>query len=72
MNQTRIESWIESVINVIIGFIISLSAQIVVFPIVGIDASFSDNLILSAVFTTISLVRGYLVRRYFNNRKKDG
>ena len=58
--QTKIESAIESVINVMLGFIISLSAQIVVFPIIGIEASLTDYLILSVVFTIISLIRGYL------------
>lgn len=67
--QTKIESAIESFVNISLGFIISLLTQIVVFPIIGIEASLSDNLILSVVFTTISLIRSYWVRRYFNNKK---
>jgi len=66
--QTRTQSLIESGVNILIGYIVALISQIIVFPIVGIEASFSQNLEIGLYFTAISLVRSYLVRRYFNKK----
>lgn len=66
MSQSRTHSAIESVTNVAIGYGVALAGQIVVFPIVGVQASMSQNLVIGAAFTAISLVRSYVVRRVFN------
>jgi len=64
--QTRLQSFIESMINVAIGYGVALASQILIFPFFGIHISLSDNLLIGAFFTVISIVRGYLVRRLFN------
>jgi hypothetical protein len=64
--QTRIQSMIESVLNVAIGYGVALTAQIVVFPMFGLHATMQENLIIGAIFTGISIVRSYAVRRLFN------
>lgn len=67
MNQTRIGSLIEAIMNIAIGFVVALISQIVVFPLVGINGvTLSTNLEISAYFTVISLVRSYTIRRWFN------
>lgn len=66
MNQTRLESLIESLFNIVIGYFVALISQIVVFPMVGIDVPLSTNLEIGAWFTLISLVRSYAIRRWFN------
>jgi hypothetical protein len=34
----------------------------------GLHASFGDNLVIGLIFTCISLIRGYVLRRLFNSR----
>lgn len=68
MNQSRLGSLIEAVFNTAIGLAINLVAQRVVFPLFGFDPSFATNLSIAAIFTVISIVRSYVVRRWFNAR----
>jgi len=64
--QTKTQSLIESIANVAIGYGVAVLSQIIVFPIVGVEASVKQNLTIGVWFTAISLVRSYLVRRAFN------
>ncbi len=66
MNQTRLGSLIEAVMNTAIGLGINLIAQRFVFPLFGFEPTFVQNLSIAAIFTVISIVRGYVVRRWFN------
>lgn len=68
MNQSRVASLAESVMNVLIGYGVALASQIVIFPMFGIHLPLSDNLAIGAWFTLISLVRSYAIRRWFNAR----
>ena len=68
MNQTRIGSLIESVMNIIIGYGVALASQIILFPMFGIHVSLTTNLWIGLWFTIISLVRSYIIRRWFNAR----
>ena len=56
----------ESVANVAIGFGIALATQVVVFDALKIPVSLEQNLWIGVVFTVVSLVRSYLLRRMFN------
>ena len=64
--QTQIQSFIESFINVAIGYGVALVSQILVFPVFGINIPMESNLLIGAIFTVISIVRSYVVRRVFN------
>ncbi len=68
--QTRIESLIESLINIAIGYSVALASQLLIFPMFGIEVPLSTNLLIGAWFTAISLIRSYVIRRWFNNRIK--
>lgn len=70
MEQTRLQSLIESIINIIIGYGVALLSQWIIFPLFGIHISLTDNLLIGAWFTGISLVRSYVIRRWFNARLK--
>lgn len=65
MKQSRTMSLIEAVANVAVGFGVAVLAQVVVFPLFGLDVSFSDNLTLGAIFTAVSIGRSYALRRLF-------
>ena len=66
MQQTKVESLVESFVNILIGYAVALISQIVVFPLFGIFVSLTTNLWIGAWFTVISLVRSYIIRRWFN------
>ena len=69
MAQTKLESAIEVVANVLIGYVVATASQIMIFPLFGIFLPLSDNLLIGAYFTAISIVRGYVVRRIFNRKE---
>lgn len=64
--QSRRMSLIEAVANVIVGYGVAVLAQIAIFPLFGIAASLTDNLMIGLVFTGVSLARSYALRRIFN------
>ena len=63
--QSRRQSLIEAITNVVAGYALAVITQIVVFPWFGLQVSLGDNLAIGAVFVTISLVRSYALRRLF-------
>ena len=68
--QNKIGSFVEAGANVIVGYGVAVSSQIIVYPLVGIhDVPVSTNLLIGLIFTGISLVRSYILRRYFNGLK---
>jgi acetyltransferase-like isoleucine patch superfamily enzyme len=64
--QSRQHSAAEAVMNIAIGYAVSLAAQCVIFPLFGIHTSLGENALIGAAFTVVSLVRGYTLRRLFN------
>lgn len=68
MNQTRLSSLIEAVINVAIGFVVSLALTAFVLPAYGHHVTLGENLQITAIFTVASIARSYAVRRWFNAR----
>jgi hypothetical protein len=67
--QTKTQSFIEAWANVLVGYVVALISQLLVFPMFGIEIPFSSNLAIGAWFTVISLVRSYVLRRWFNGLK---
>jgi hypothetical protein len=67
MTQTRLGSLIESLINVIIGFGINFCANLVILPLFGFTAlTVKTNLYIGLAYTIVSVVRSYVIRRWFN------
>lgn len=65
--QTRAQSLTESATNIGIGWLLSLGVTAVVLPMFGHQVTLSENAAMTTIFTVISLVRSYAVRRYFNH-----
>lgn len=66
IGQPRSHSVFETISNVFIGYWIGVLTQIIIFPLYGIHVSFRDNASITLIFTIISLIRSYVVRRIFN------
>lgn len=56
----------EVIIGMVIGFFISWLAQMIVFPLFGIHVPQSTQVSLIVIYTVISIIRTYYVRRLFN------
>jgi high-affinity Fe2+/Pb2+ permease len=68
--QTKKQSFIESLTNTFVGFAISFAATFLIFPLVGIQSSGAKNFVITLFFTVVSILRGYVIRRYFNKKVK--
>ena len=68
MTQSRKRSFIEALINLIIGFIISVASQFVIYTHLGLGEgrAVAWGAGTTLYFTTISLIRTYTLRRLFN------
>lgn len=65
--QSRFMSLVEATTNVVVGFFVAMATQVLLFPLLGLSVSVQDNLIIGSVFTVVSLVRGFVLRRLFEN-----
>lgn len=66
--QSRLHSLLESWANIAVGYVVALASQLLIFPLFDIHIPFTDNLMIGAWFTSISLVRSYTIRRWFTKR----
>jgi hypothetical protein len=66
MSQTRKGSLSETVLNILIGYIIAILTQLTIFPLYEINITLYDNLWIGVWFSVASFIRGYLLRRWFN------
>jgi len=71
MAQTKLQSLTEAVINVIIGYTVGITGQMIIFPLLGIAVQTHEHLLIGLFFTAVSLIRSYFVRRLFNKLHKE-
>ena len=65
MSQSLRMSLIEAITNVAVGYALAVATQIVAFPWFSLKTDLGDHLALGALFTIISLLRSYALRRLF-------
>lgn len=70
MTQTRLGSLIEAWANIVIGFGINWSANMMVFPLFGFNITAGQAFHVGLIFTAISLARSYVLRRLFNKIRR--
>ncbi len=67
--QTKRMSAIEALVNIGLGYSVAyLTYMFIISPLFGYDASASDSFWITNIFTLISFVRTYLIRRFFSTR----
>lgn len=67
--QSRADSFMEAVTNIIVGLVVSQVANVTVLPwVLGVRVSHGAALWLGVIYTAISLARSYVLRRAFNGR----
>jgi hypothetical protein len=65
MDQSRTMSLVEVATSTLIGFGVSVWANYAVLPLFGFKVKLAESLAITLVFTVISIIRSYLVRRFF-------
>ena len=68
--QTKKQSLIESLTSTTIGIIIGIVLNLTILPIFGYPVSWSDSLWISVIFTIVSIIRSYVIRRFFNSKER--
>jgi hypothetical protein len=69
MKQSRLMSLVEAIANVAVGYGVAVATQLLVFPLFGLIVSFGENLAIGGVFTVVSLIRAYVLRRLFETMR---
>lgn len=64
-SESRIAAAIEAGASTLVGFFVSILSGYFIYPLFGWEATVVDVTGLTAIFTAISYVRSYAVRRLF-------
>lgn len=65
MAQSKLMSLVEALASNAVAFVISILANFAVLPLFGFNVRFGQSVCITIIFTAISIVRTYLVRRAF-------
>ena len=65
MKQSRAMSLVEAMANVIVGYGVAVVTQILIFPVFGLHTTLAQNLTMGLLFTGISIIRSFALRRLF-------
>ena len=68
--QTKKQSFIETLTSVFVGWIIGVILNMLVLPLFDYNITVIDSLWVSLIFTVVSVIRGYIIRRFFNSKEK--
>ena len=68
--QTKRQSLIETLTSVFVGWLIGVILNMLVLPLFDYNITVVDSLLVSLIFTVISVVRGYVIRRFFNSKER--
>jgi len=63
--QTKVESLVETGINIVIGYTINFFANLMILPAFGFASlTWKTNLLMGIPFTVVSIARQYAIRRW--------
>ncbi len=65
MKQSRTTSFLKSCVSTGVGFAIAFLANMIILPWFGLPISHSANLLLTTIYTVISIARGYALERLY-------
>ena len=68
--QSKKESLIETLTSVFVGWLIGVILNMLVLPLFDYNITVVDSLWVSLIFTVVSVIRGYVIRRFFNSKEK--
>jgi ABC-type bacteriocin/lantibiotic exporter with double-glycine peptidase domain len=66
--QSKLNSILESLSNTAIGLLTTLIFSPIIYSMVGMTYTYSQLGLVTILFTALSIVRGYIIRRFFNKK----
>ena len=66
MAQSRAMSALEAAAHLALGGLVALVTQLLVVPVVGLQATVAQTLWIAGAFTAVTGIRAYLLRRAFD------
>jgi hypothetical protein len=69
-HQSKKHSMIESITNTIIGLLTTLIFSPIIYSMIGMEYTYKQLGLATLLFTILSIIRGYIVRRFFNKKVK--
>ena len=70
MAQSVKQSWIEIGVNTIVGFSLSVGIQMLIYPLMDIPVTMSENISITLIFMFVGITRSFIIRRIFNRFSK--
>ena len=67
--QTKKQSLIETLTSVFVGWLIGVILNLTILPLFDYNITIVDSLWVSLIFTIVSVIRGYVIRRWFNSKE---
>ena len=64
--QSKRRSALEAVTNVTVGCLVAVGVNLLALPAFGYEVTIIDSFAIGWVFTVISMLRSYFLRRLFN------
>lgn len=68
--QTPRDSILEAWTNIGWGFLVNYGANLLLLPLVGANMTLGQNFALGWIYTAISMIRQFVIRRKFNQKLK--
>ena len=68
--QTKKQSFIETITSVFVGWFIGVILNMLVLPLFHYDVSLTDGVLISIIFTAVSIIRSYVIRRWLNYKEE--
>lgn len=65
MKQSRGTSFLKSVISTAVGFCVAMIANALVLPLFGYTPTLKENILITCIYTVISIARGYALERLY-------
>lgn len=68
--QSKLNSFVETMFNVLIGFFTTLLISPFIYYVCDVQMSNIKMTYVTLLFTIVSIIRGYIIRRWFNSNGK--
>lgn len=67
--QHHMDSFMEAVCNQAVGFVIAMATYVfIINPLFDLQSSAAESFWIVCIFTVISIIRGYVIRRLFDGK----
>lgn len=68
--QSRRESLVEALVGTLVAYVVGVLTNLVLFEVYDLPLGLRHANEITIIFTALSLLRGYIVRRVFNAKRE--